>query len=104
MRPTPNKVFELIKRYENDRSFENFKDFELAFIPQDYFKEFVRPEHLTKVWYKLPRKYRNDMDLKGKLPCYSHYNLSYIEDHFDGPPPSIRNCQFCRHHEVAVEL
>ena len=101
--PTVNKVFDIIKRYENDMSFENIKDYEIVFLPQEYLKECVRPQHLMNVWLKLPKKYRNDVTLQRKLPCLEHYNLPNVKNHFDGPPPAVMDCLACRHHEAIAE-
>lgn len=84
-----------MQRYERDLSFVNIKNYELCYLPMEYYLDKVKPLDLAAVWFKLPLKYRNEERLQCKLPCFKHYNMDHMDTHIDGPPPTRGNCGFC---------
>lgn len=90
-----NKVWDVMQRYEEDSSFKNIKNYELCYLPFEYYLEKVKPLDLADVWFKLPLKYRNEERLQKKLPCFEHYNLCNWETHIDGPPSAKEDCSLC---------
>lgn len=88
------KVDAVISRYEIDGSFRAINDEDLMYIPKFYLMRKVRCLDLENVWYRLPRVYKEDVDLLGCRPCTSH--LSLEGDVIDGVIRR-RDCYMCRY-------
>lgn len=84
-----------MRKYEKDATLEDIPSRDLKYLPLSYYVDKVRPSELRRVWFKLPYSYRQSEELQMKLPCLDHYNNGSSETHFDGPPPSKRNCIIC---------
>lgn len=67
------RVGDVIQRYEDRGSFEGIEDVQLMFIPKSYLMCKVRTVDLELVWFRLPKFYREDVDLIGCRPCLDHY-------------------------------
>lgn len=68
---------------------------QLAILPLSYLMECVSPLCLEYVWLKLPKHFQSNVNLRKRLPCRIHYNISDTGTHFDGPPPPVYKCAMC---------
>lgn len=86
------KVGVVISRYEDDGSFREISDEDLMYMPKSYLMEKVRCLDLEDIWCRLPKIYKEDVDLLGCRPCVTH--LSSEGDVIDGVIRR-RNCSMC---------
>lgn len=90
-----SKVWEAIEKYEKEFSVFNLTDEDLQFLPLNYIVKRMSAQSVAMLWHQFPVHYRNDPNLKEKLPCLIHYNTDNNRTHFDGPAPSRKDCHSC---------
>ncbi|KAI4462852.1 cytochrome p450 [Holotrichia oblita] len=67
----------------------------VAYIPVGFWKreEIIQPEELEIWWPYISSSKQSE--LEQWLPCWSHHNQPWQEEHVDGYPPSKRMCYYC---------
>lgn len=86
----PGQVYKAISTPKNQLKPEQVK-----YLPKNYILTFDT-FNMLRLWSYLPEKYKRDMDIQLRRPCYDHHNRPEDRDHIDGIPPSKLNCIACR--------